>query len=78
MQTDLDQQVLARLIARKGDWQDVSRTAQVSYSWLSKFANGHIANPGYATLKRLNAALDVAQAPANTAQAATENVAQGA
>lgn len=77
MQPNLDQQVLAQLLARKGDWQVVSRAAQVSYSWLSKFANGHIENPGYATLKRLHQALNPVPALATTAQPATENVAQG-
>lgn len=35
----------------------VAEKAKVSYSWLSKFFNGHIDNPGYATLTRLHACL---------------------
>lgn len=35
----------------------VAAEAKVSYSWLSKFFNGHIDNPGYATLTRLHACL---------------------
>ena len=35
----------------------VAEKARVSYSWLSKFFNGHIDNPGYATLTRLHACL---------------------
>ena len=77
MDTTLDQSVLALLKARKGDWQAVSLAADVSYSWLSKFANGHIPNPGYATLSRLHKVLQQPVAPAEPAQAATETVAQG-
>jgi len=53
MSTSLDAEVLAALKERKGDWQAVAAGAGVSYSWLSKFANGRIENPGYATLVRL-------------------------
>ena len=77
MEQNLDQLVLAQLQAGRGDWRDVAARAQVSYSWLSKFANGHIKNPGYATLKRLHLTLNQAPALAKTAQPATENVAQG-
>lgn len=66
MKTNLDQEVLVLLKARKGDWQEVARLSGVSYSWLSKFANGHIGNPGYTTLTRLYACLTVAQ-PASPA-----------
>lgn len=51
---DLDAQVKAALAARKGEWQAVATGSGVSYSWLSKFMNGHIQNPGYATLRRLS------------------------
>lgn len=57
MSTNLDQQVLSLLNARKGDWQAVATASGVSYSWLSKFANGHIGNPGFTTLTKLHAAL---------------------
>lgn len=52
---NLDTEVKALLTTRRGEWQAIARdpAADVSYSWLSKFANGHIPNPGYATLKRL-------------------------
>jgi transcriptional regulator with XRE-family HTH domain len=63
MSTSLDTEVLAALESRRGDWQQIAAGAEVSYSWLSKFANGHIDNPGFATLKRLHAYLS-AQAPA--------------
>jgi transcriptional regulator with XRE-family HTH domain len=83
MQTNLDQTVLTQLQARRGDWQGISKRAKVSYSWLSKFANGHIPNPGYATLTRLHTELNTlpnaAQVPAEPARAAIESVAgQGA
>lgn len=62
MSTDLDQIVLGLLNARKGDWQAVASEARVSYSWLSKFANGHIENPGFGTLTKLHEALTKAPA----------------
>ena len=58
---NFDQIVLDGLEARRGQWQDIAKESGVSYSWLSKFANGHIPNPGYATLCKLHVALDRAQ-----------------
>lgn len=80
MQTNLDELVSALLKARKGDWTAISQAADVSYSWLSKFVNGHIHNPGYATLNRLHKVLSVPEqepdkAIVNRAEAATETVA---
>jgi len=60
----LDTQVRAALLIRKGDWSAIAKQADVSHSWLSKFVNGHIDNPGFATLKRLHQHLI---APATTA-----------
>lgn len=57
MDTPLDSRVRALLASRKGDWQAVADASGVSYSWLSKFFNGHIDNPGYATLSKLDAYL---------------------
>jgi len=57
----LDAKVRALLESRKGDWQAVADASGVSYSWLSKFFNGHIDNPGYATLRKLEAYLVGAQ-----------------
>jgi transcriptional regulator with XRE-family HTH domain len=57
MNTNLDQEVLALLNARKGEWQAVAAASGVSYSWLSKFANGHIDNPGFQTLTKLRDSL---------------------
>jgi transcriptional regulator with XRE-family HTH domain len=78
MNTKLDQSVLELLKARKGDWPRVVADSGVSYSWLSKFVNGHITNPGYATLNRLYEVMQVpelAPAPANQPQSATTLVA---
>ena len=53
----LDVEVRELLGARKGEWQTVASQAGISYSWLSKFFNGHIDNPGYQTLRSLHAVL---------------------
>ena len=50
---DLDDEVRRLLDVHRGDWPAVADASRVSYSWISKFARGKIANPGYATLKRL-------------------------
>ncbi len=54
MKAQLDTEVLSMLNARRGEWRDIAAKSDVSYSWLSKFANGHISNPGYATLRGLH------------------------
>jgi transcriptional regulator with XRE-family HTH domain len=58
MDIPLDARVKALLNERRGDWQAVADGAGISYSWLSKFSNGHIDNPGYATLIKLLAYLE--------------------
>lgn len=58
MDTSLDTVVRAALVRRKGDWQAIADESGVSYSWLSKFVNGHIDNPGFTTLKKLHAYLE--------------------
>lgn len=65
MEDSLDTEVKTLLDARKGNWQTIAEdpAAGVSYSWLSKFVNGHIDNPGYATLKRLRDYLKGAPTP---------------
>lgn len=57
MNTQLDAEVKQLLDARKGDWKRIAETYNVSYSWISKFMNGHIPNPGYAKLRDLRDAL---------------------
>lgn len=49
---------LAELVRRllelhRGQWHAIADATHVSYSWVSKFAQGKIANPGYDTLNRL-------------------------
>jgi len=51
----------AQLEAKKGSWQAVANDSGVSYSWLSKFTNGHIENPGHQTLLAIRDALNKAQ-----------------
>ncbi len=46
-------EVKALLNKRRGDWAAVSYHSGMSYSWISKFVNGHIDNPGYATLRNM-------------------------
>jgi hypothetical protein len=57
MSEDLDTEVRSLLLERKGDWKRIADTSRVSYSWISKFVNGHIPNPGFATLRDLQASL---------------------
>ena len=57
MSTNLDAQLREALESRRGDWPAISERSGVSYSWLSKFVNGHIPNPGYETLKKLHSAV---------------------
>lgn len=53
MSTNLDTEVRALLEARRGDWVEIAEKSAVSYSWISKFVNNRIPNPGYATLTNL-------------------------
>jgi len=57
MGKDFDRIVLDLLNARRGEWQAVAAASGVSYSWLSKFSNGHIENPGIGTLRKLHVSL---------------------
>lgn len=58
MSTNLDEQLRQALESCRGDWPTIATRSGVSYSWLSKFVNGHIPNPGYETLKKLHSAID--------------------
>lgn len=53
MTKPLDIEVRDLLIARKGEWKSVADGSGVSYSWISKFMNEHIDNPGFSTLTTL-------------------------
>jgi transcriptional regulator with XRE-family HTH domain len=65
----LDLEVRELLGARKGEWQSIASQSGISYSWLSKFFNGHIDNPGYQTLRSLHAVLAMPQTEAAPATA---------
>ena len=69
--------VRAQLLERRGEWPNIAKQADVSHSWISKFVNKRIPNPGYATLARLNEFMNSEQKhpPALTqqAQAAIKN-----
>lgn len=53
MEQLLDQKVRESLRAHRGNWAEIATCAKVSHSWISKFVNGHIPNPGYGRLQRL-------------------------
>ena len=45
------------LESRRGDWTAIAKSSGVSHSWLSKFVNGHIDNPGIQTLRKVRTAI---------------------
>lgn len=46
----------AELQARKGDWMKLSEAVPgITYSWITKFAQGRIENPGARKLEALQA-----------------------
>lgn len=53
MSRNFDTDIKGRLELKRGEWQEIADKAGVSHSWISKFMNGHIPNPGYATLVKL-------------------------
>lgn len=57
MSKNFDTAIKGQLELRRGEWQEIANKAGVSHSWISKFVNGHIPNPGYATLLKLSEAL---------------------
>lgn len=63
MQTSFDTTLKVALEARRGDWAEISSLSGVSHSWLSKFVNGHIHNPGLRTLEKLDCALRGQKSP---------------
>ena len=69
MSTTLDTEIRDALEARRGDWPAIAKQSNVSYSWISKFVNGHIENPGYETLKQLHAYLFATQPATQQVQA---------
>jgi transcriptional regulator with XRE-family HTH domain len=52
------EQARERLQARRGQYRRICELGDLDYSWLSKFANGVIVDPGVNRLFRLQQALD--------------------
>lgn len=48
-------QIRTELHARKGDWPVLCKATGLSYWWLTKFAQGHIREPGLSKIERLQA-----------------------
>lgn len=57
MSTKFDDAIRVHLVSCKGDWLEIAKQAGVSHSWMSKFVNNRIPNPGLRTLERLADAL---------------------
>lgn len=45
--------VVSELRARKGTWEQISRDIPLPYHWLTKVAQGKIANPGIRRIELL-------------------------
>lgn len=48
----------ARLVAHKGKFREIAHLGGISYSYITKFAQGARANPTVETIDRLRRALD--------------------
>lgn len=57
MPTKFDTAIRAQLEKRRGEWPEIGKQSGVSHSWLSKFTNHRIPNPGLRTLEKLAAVL---------------------
>lgn len=51
------ERVVRGLQARKGQWKIIASACGVSYSWLAKVAQGHIANPSIRQLEAVDSYL---------------------
>jgi len=56
--------IRASLQSRRGDWPTICSRTGLSYWWLTKFAQGRIAEPGLSKIERLQADLDAHPATA--------------
>lgn len=54
----LESDLRSKLIARRGEWASIAQVSGVSHSWISKFVNNHIPNPGLRTLASIQACLE--------------------
>lgn len=55
------ERVKRMLNERKGGWRQIAQQCDVSYSWLSKLAQGVITNPTHSRLERLDEYLRATQ-----------------
>jgi len=64
MTTNTLETIRGELNARKGQWPAICERTGLDYSWLQKFAQGRIKNPGYGKIDSLSrdlfAVVDVA------------------
>ena len=60
MRSNLLQSVVERVRAYPGSIADLSRAADVPYSWLAMFARGAIENPGILQIEKLAAHFEAA------------------
>ena len=58
MQTSLVDETRTRLLKFHGRYPEIGRMANLSYSWLTKFAQGRALNPTMRNLEPLQRALD--------------------
>jgi hypothetical protein len=50
---NLLEKTIKQLQSRKGEWAELARELDVSYSWITKLANRKIPNPSVVTIERL-------------------------
>lgn len=71
MQTSLVEETRARLVKFHGRYPEIGKSAGLSYSWLTKFAQGRALNPTMRNLEPLISALDKLEEQQKEAVAAT-------
>ena len=54
MTTNLLEQTLDELARRRGQWPAICRATGLDYDWLTKLAQGRIADPGVRKIQRLS------------------------
>lgn len=60
---DTVEEVRERLNARKGDWPAICEATGLKYDWMTKFAQGRIAMPGFGSISKLKQHLDQTETP---------------